>query len=52
MSGDNPLEAAAKMRISRHTLHVYVKLLYRRFEVSSRGELLSKFLPPRAGNIT
>ena len=46
MAGDSEKEAAAKMRISRHTLHVYVKLLYRRFEVSSRGELLSKFLPP------
>ena len=37
-------EAAAKMGVSPHTVHVYVKTLYRRYNVSSRGELLSKWV--------
>ena len=33
-------EIANRLGISRHTVHVYVKALYRRFGVSSRAELL------------
>ena len=36
--------AAAKLGLSRHTVHVYVKAIYRHFGVSSRGELLAKCL--------
>jgi DNA-binding CsgD family transcriptional regulator len=32
------------MGASPHTVHVYVKSLYRRYNVSSRGELLSKWV--------
>ncbi len=34
-------QAARKLRLSRHTVHDYVKELHRRFDVSSRGELLA-----------
>jgi hypothetical protein len=33
---------AARLDLSRHTIHNYVKALHQRFEVSSRGELLAK----------
>ena len=42
LAGDSEKQAAAKMGLSRHTVHVYVKNLYRRYGVSSRGELLAK----------
>lgn len=44
LEGDSEKQVAAKLRISRNTVHVYVKALYRRFQVSSRGELLAKCL--------
>jgi DNA-binding CsgD family transcriptional regulator len=44
LSGDSEKQAAAKMGVSPHTVHVYVKTLYRRYNVSSRGELLSKWV--------
>jgi len=37
-------QLAVRLGISRHTVHVYVKALYRRYHVSSRSELLSYFL--------
>jgi DNA-binding NarL/FixJ family response regulator len=46
LAGDSEKQAAAKMGVSPHTLHVYVKTLYRRYNVSSRGELLSKWMKP------
>jgi DNA-binding CsgD family transcriptional regulator len=42
MAGDSEKEAARRLGISIHTLHVYVKSLYKRFEVSSKGELMAK----------
>jgi DNA-binding NarL/FixJ family response regulator len=42
--GDSEKQIARKMQISQHTVHAYVKELYRRFEVCSRGELLSRFI--------
>jgi DNA-binding NarL/FixJ family response regulator len=44
LAGDSEKQAAAKLGVSPHTVHVYVKTLYRRYKVSSRGELLSKWV--------
>jgi DNA-binding CsgD family transcriptional regulator len=44
LKGDIEKEVAAKLGVSRHTVHVYVKALYKHFGVSSRGELLAKCL--------
>ena len=42
--GDSEKQIARKLGVSPHTVHVYVKQLYRRFDVSSRGELLARFV--------
>jgi len=42
LSGKSEKEIAARLELSRHTIHNYVKALHQRFEVSSRGELLAK----------
>lgn len=42
LGGLSEKEIAAKLELSRHTIHNYVKALHQRFEVSSRGELLAK----------
>lgn len=44
LAGNSEKQAAAKMGVSPHTVHVYVKTLYRRYNVSSRGELLAKWV--------
>jgi DNA-binding CsgD family transcriptional regulator len=44
LTGDSEKEVANKLQISRHTVHIYVKELYKRYQVSSRGELLAKCL--------
>lgn len=44
LSGQSEKEAARSLGVSRHTVHVYVKALYRRFEVNSRSELLARFV--------
>jgi len=49
LEGDQEKEIARHLKLSQNTVHVYVKALYRRYEVSCRGELLSKFLRPMAG---
>lgn len=48
LAGDSEKEAAARLGVSPHTLHVYVKALHRHFGVCSRGELLARFVRPRA----
>src|SRR4051812_47095068 len=45
--GDSEKQIALKLKVSPHTVHVYVKQLYKRFGASSRGELLARFI--RAG---
>ena len=40
---------AAALSISRHTVHVYVRQLYRRFNVGSRGELLARWISASQG---
>ena len=42
LTGRSEKEIAARLELSRHTIHNYVKALHQRFEVSSRGELLAK----------
>jgi len=42
--GDSEKEAAAHLRLSRHSVHEYMKALHQRFAVRSRGELLSRVL--------
>jgi DNA-binding NarL/FixJ family response regulator len=44
LAGDSEKEVAHHLGVSRHTVHVYVKALYRHFDVSSRGELLAHFV--------
>jgi DNA-binding CsgD family transcriptional regulator len=39
--GDSEKQVAAKLEMSIHTVHSHVKNLYERFNVNSRGELLS-----------
>jgi DNA-binding NarL/FixJ family response regulator len=42
--GDSEKEIARSLKLSPHTVHVYVKQLYKRFNASSRGELLARFI--------
>jgi DNA-binding NarL/FixJ family response regulator len=49
LAGEAEKQIAYRLRLSRHTVHVYVKGLYRHFGVSSRGELLARFVRPDAG---
>jgi len=44
LAGDSEKEIAARLGLSPHTVHVYVKTLYRRFDVCSRGELFARFV--------
>lgn len=39
--GDGEKQIAGKLKISPHTVHQYVKSVYKRFGVSSRAELLA-----------
>jgi DNA-binding CsgD family transcriptional regulator len=48
LEGDGEKQVAARLGISRHTVHEHVKRLHRHFGVASRSELLSRtnrFLP-------
>jgi DNA-binding NarL/FixJ family response regulator len=42
--GDSEKEVANRLGLSQHTIHVYVKQLYKRLKVNSRAELLAKFV--------
>lgn len=44
LAGDSEKQAAARLGVTRNTVHVYVTALYRHFNVSSRGELLARFV--------
>ena len=46
LQGDAEKQVAVKLGLSRHTVHEYVKMLYRKLGVSSRGELLARFVTP------
>jgi DNA-binding CsgD family transcriptional regulator len=48
LEGESEKQAAARLGVSRHTIHEHVKRLHKHFGVASRGELLckcSKLLP-------
>jgi DNA-binding CsgD family transcriptional regulator len=47
LAGDSEKEVAAQLGVSPHTVHIYVKSLYKYYQVSSRGELMAKCLPER-----
>jgi DNA-binding NarL/FixJ family response regulator len=44
LNGASEKQVAHQMKLSRHTIHGYVKSLYRLFGVSSRAELLARHL--------
>lgn len=44
LHGEGEKQIAAKLKISPHTVHVHVKNLYKKFDVTTRGELLAKFI--------
>jgi DNA-binding NarL/FixJ family response regulator len=44
LAGDAEKQIAGKLGLSPHTIHDYVKMVYRRFNVCSRGELLAKWV--------
>ena len=44
LQGDSEKQVAQKLSLSRHTVHIYVKALYRHYGVCSRGELMAKHL--------
>ena len=44
LAGNAEKQIASRLSISRHTVHVYVKSLYKRFDVNSRPELLAKWV--------
>lgn len=48
LQGDGEKQIALKLGLSQHTVHVYVKSLHKRFKVSSRAELLARFIQPGA----
>lgn len=43
LAGDGEKQIAFKLGLSRHTVHEYVGLIYRRYEVHTRAELLALF---------
>ena len=44
LRGEAEKQVAAKLGLSRHTVHEYIKVLYRKLNVSSRAELLAQFI--------
>jgi DNA-binding CsgD family transcriptional regulator len=44
LEGDGEKQAAARMGLSRQTVHQYVKTLYRHYQAASRAELLARVL--------
>ena len=48
LSGLSEKEIADRMGLSAHTVHQYVKTVYRAFGVRSRAELMARCLRPAA----
>jgi DNA-binding NarL/FixJ family response regulator len=48
LSGDCEKQIALRLGVSPNTVHVYVKAIYRAYGVSSRGELLARFVHSHA----
>ena len=45
LGGDSKQQIAAKLGLSAHTIGDYLKAIYKRLGVTTRGELMAKFLP-------
>src|SRR4051812_46411222 len=44
LAGDSEKQIASRLHVSAHTIHVYVKAVYERLSVTSRGELLARYI--------
>jgi DNA-binding CsgD family transcriptional regulator len=44
LTGDSEKEIANQLSLSRHTVHEYVKVIYARLDVSSRSELMARWI--------
>ena len=44
LAGLGEKQVAYRLKISRHTVHTYVKKIYKHYDVSSRSELLARWL--------
>ena len=44
LDGSSEKSIAQELRLSPHTVHGYVKLIYRHFQVKSRAQLLSQWV--------
>jgi DNA-binding CsgD family transcriptional regulator len=44
LQGDSEQQVAARLGLTRDTVHQYVKALYRRLHVNTRGELMARFV--------
>lgn len=44
LKGKSEKEIASRLHRSTHTIHTHVKQLYERFDVSSRGQLMARFI--------
>jgi DNA-binding NarL/FixJ family response regulator len=44
LDGNSEKSIATRLRLSPHTVHGYVKLIYRHFQVKSRAQLLSQWV--------
>lgn len=44
LSGDGEKQIAVRLDLSKHTVHDYVKAIYKKHKVASRGELLSLYV--------
>jgi DNA-binding CsgD family transcriptional regulator len=42
--GDSEKQIASHLGLSPHTIHIYIKNLYKHYGVSSRGELFARFV--------
>jgi DNA-binding CsgD family transcriptional regulator len=47
LAGDSEKQIARKLSLSPHTIHDYVKAIYRRFGVGTRAELLALWVRKR-----
>ncbi len=48
LAGDSEKQIAVALALSRHTIHEYIRSLYRQLGVSSRSELMAQFVSPGA----
>jgi DNA-binding CsgD family transcriptional regulator len=44
LTGESEKEIASQLGLSRHTIHEYVRALYRQFSVTSRSELMAQWV--------